>query len=88
MRRNLKIITKAVDDKIMLLDPGNGEMRILNEVAGIIWKMLGEKKSAEKIASKISESYTVSRKKALIDVKLFIDRYIKDGLLLPSKRLQ
>lgn len=85
MKRNPHIITKVIEDKIMLLDPVAGEMRILNQTAGLIWKKLRQDLTPLEIAKHLSQAFDVPEEKAYRDVLKFIRSYIAAGLLVSNK---
>ena len=86
MKRNQRIITKKIGDKIMLLDPVAGEIRILNQTAGFIWKKLRLKMTPLEIAKQLPHTFDVSEKKAYRDVVTFIRSYVAADLLISSKK--
>ena len=86
MKRNPRIITKTSGNKIMLLDPVAGEIRMLNQTAGFIWKKLSPKTTPREIAKQLRHTFDVSRKEAYRDVVKFIRSYVAAGLIVFTKK--
>lgn len=69
----------------MLLDPVAGEMRILNQTAGLIWRKLRLNITPLEIAKHLSYVFDVSEEKAYRDVMKFIRSYVAAGLIVANK---
>lgn len=70
----------------MLLDPVAGEIRILNQTAGLIWKKLRLSTTPLEIAKHLSYVFDVSEKKAYRDVMKFIRSYVAASLIVSNKK--
>lgn len=69
----------------MLLDPMAGEIRILNQTAGFIWKKLRLNMTPHEIAKQLSYTFDVSEEKAYRDVMKFIRSYVAASLIVANK---
>lgn len=86
MKRNPHILTKTVENSIMLMDLAAGEIRILNETAGFIWKKIGSKATPSVLAKQLSQAFHVSEKQAYKDVVKFIRSYKAAGYIVSVKK--
>lgn len=86
IKRSPKVISRKIKDQTYILDYVSGEIRILNEVAGFIWKLTKKKIKADEIVKKVRSEYKVDQKTANKDVSEFIDKYLKLGIFIEVKR--
>jgi len=84
-KKNPQIITKKIGEQLVILDPIAGEIRSLNQTASLIWENIEPKKNVEEIIKKICQEYEVSVKKSQKEVVVFLDKYLKIGLIKPIK---
>lgn len=80
--RNKGIYSKKIEGVVYVLEPNKKYMRELNDVAGFIWDKLEKPISMEKLQAQVCKNYKVAQDRVAVDVKEFIDDYVKDGYIL------
>ena len=68
----------------MVIDRKSGEYHIFNDVGGVIWRAIIEKKSEKEIVTQIEESYSVTYEQAVMDFRGFIHGLMQRQLLEKS----
>ncbi len=66
------LIWREVDENTVVVSPQSGDMRVLNGVGSVIWRLLAEEQSLEAIAAHITAHYAVSPEQAGADLRAFI----------------
>ena len=83
--RNPDIIGRTVDDETVLVLPEKGQVKVLNEVGGVIWELTDGKRSIKQIAQEISSQFTVDQLTAEADtLEFFADLIDRDIVFVPS----
>lgn len=80
------ILTRFVNEKAFLLDTRKAEVRSLNETASLIWKSLKKGATVKEIIKSIVEEYQVDKKRAKKDVFDFVEKYLKEELIVVRKK--
>ena len=80
-KRNPDVLSKAAAESRMLLDLSSGDYFELDPVAHHIWEAMDGTKTMPEIAAEISRTYEISKEFALKDVKAFVRKLAKFGLL-------
>jgi hypothetical protein len=69
---NQQVIGRIVDNEAVLVSPGKGEVKVLNEVGSRIWSLIDGQRSVEDIAGCICLEFKVSLVDAENDTMAFI----------------
>lgn len=80
IKRNPKIISRAIENQTFILDAENGEIRSLNEVASFIWKLAEKKVTVSQIIERICSEYEVKPTTAKKDTMELVEKYLERGL--------
>lgn len=67
-----ELVTRTVDNEVVLLIPGTGRVMALNEVAGFIWECIDGSNSREDILEAVCREFEVNREEAAADIDEFI----------------
>lgn len=79
--RSSKIISYHFADRVYLINPDNGQVRILNPVAGLIWKSAAKPTRLAAIVPIIRKNFAATLTAAQSDLIGFAAKYLKLGLL-------
>jgi hypothetical protein len=71
---NPEVVGRMIDNEAVLVLPGKGMIKVLNEVGGRIWTLIDGKQSVEAIAAKIHGEFKVSQSEAESDTLAFIQQ--------------
>lgn len=75
------LIWHETDDGIVVVDPTEGKVRVLNGVASFIWRLVSENKAVSLIQQQLVQEYDVSAEQAESDVSSFLAQLEKQGLV-------
>ena len=76
------LIWRLLDDNAVVVSPGAGEVRVLNQVGTVIWQLLVEESSKVEIEDFLVSHYEVTPTRAKDDLQLFFDDLIERGILI------
>ena len=79
---NSNLITKKIDNIMMIYNKGNGDMYEINDVGGDILSCLQKHLSFKEILNYLLETYDVPREMAIEEMEEFLSRLIELGVLL------
>lgn len=68
------------------MDPNSGEVRILNESAGLIWEIFMKPKKISQAVKLLADFYGLSGKDVKEDTLKFIENYLELKLLVSRNR--
>lgn len=85
IKQNSRIISHKFRKRIYLMDPKSGEVRILNESAGLIWEAFEKPKKISQAIKMLADFYGLPGKGIQKDVAKFIEKYLKLKLLKVRK---
>lgn len=71
------IVGQMVQDEAVLIMPGHGNIKVLNEVGAFIWHRLDGHHTLAEIAAAVSSAYTVSHEQATADVLAFVNELVQ-----------
>jgi len=86
VKRNLKITTRKIGSKWMILEKDRSHMRTLNETAGLIWSLTKNPTTIMELVNKIAKTYKAPRKEVEKDVKGFVKKYLENEFLVKVKK--
>lgn len=75
------LIWHETDDGIVVVDPTEGKVRVLNGVASSIWKLVSKQMDVNDIQEQIVSEYDVSAEQAQTDVSEFLTQLAGQGLV-------
>ena len=76
-----RLIWHETEDGIVIVDPTEGKVRVLNGVASSIWKLVSKKMAVSEIQQQIVLEYEVSAEQASSDVTGFLAQLETEGLI-------
>jgi len=79
-----RIVSREVEDKIIILDPQEGNVYTFNNTAAHIWKFLYKKRALSEIVKKISIDFDIPEDQIQKDVSAFIREGIRNKLFKQS----
>jgi hypothetical protein len=78
---NPEVVGRIVDNEAVLVLPGKGEVKVLNEVGARIWSLVDGHRSVKEIAEQIFAEFKVSLPEAEQDVADFIQQLLDKGII-------
>lgn len=75
------LIWRETEDGIVVVDPNEGKVRVLNGVASDIWKKVNDTSSIATITDHIVSEYEVEHSRAEGDVSSFLQEMVESGLM-------
>jgi hypothetical protein len=82
---NPEVVGRIVDNEAVLVLPGKGEVKVLNEVGSLIWSLVDGRRSIKEIAAQINAEYKVSQPEAENDALAFIQQLMDKGIVASGK---
>ena len=79
--QNDTVVGRIVDGEAVIVLPGSGQVKVLNEIGARIWWLMDGAKTLRTIAEIICGEYQVEEEQAQIDVLEFIDRLEQVGIV-------
>jgi hypothetical protein len=76
------LIWSLVDEDSVVVSPELGQVRVLNGVGTVIWRLLVEEARVEEIEVYLVDHYEVAETQARRDVKEFLDELVARELVL------
>ncbi len=76
------LIWRLLDDNAVVVSPGAGEVRVLNQMGTVIWQLLVEENNTGDIENFLVTNYEVSQQQAKSDLQLFFDDLTERGILI------
>ena len=71
---NPEVVGRIIDNEAVLVLPGKGEVKVLNEVGGRIWSLIDGQRSIKDIAVDICREFKVSQSDAEGDTLIFLQQ--------------
>jgi hypothetical protein len=82
--RRSDLLTRTIDDELVILDRATGYVHRLNHAAARIWAYCDGRYSVQDIAASLTGTYDVSHEIALSDAAATVADFRKLGLLTDS----
>jgi hypothetical protein len=79
---NPNVVGRIVDNEAVLVLPGKGEVKVLNEVGSFIWSLVDGRRSIKEIAAQINADFKISLPEAEKDALVFIQQLIDKGIVV------
>lgn len=80
-RQNPVIAWREIDNEAVLVDPRDGQIRVLNRTGSVVWDFCQEAMTKEDIAKCLVDKFEITKKEALCDVHDFIEDCLKRDLM-------
>lgn len=84
-KQNPKVISHDFEGTAYIADLDKNEVRILNKTASTIWRKAAKGITIQDAVAEIGKKFSVSTPTAETDVTIFINNYLKKGLIVPVK---
>ncbi len=75
------IVGQLVQDEAVLIMPGHGNIKVLNEVGAFIWQRLDGSHTLAEIAAAVCSEYPVSHEQATADVLAFVNELVQRDMV-------
>ena len=75
------LIWRSLDDGTVIINPEQGDVKVLNEVGARVWELVDGQRSISQIAQEITQDYEVSFDDANKDLQDYLNIMIDQGLL-------
>lgn len=69
------MISKKIDDKLVILDLEREKIYFLNKTAEAVWHIFSTKKTITQAVKELLKKYKVSKPTAIKDIETIIDKY-------------
>lgn len=80
--KRLKDLTfHEIENKIHILDEKQDAIVTLNKTASHMWKSLSHERTVHELSDSIMKVYDISKKLAIRDVKVFLSKMLRIGLI-------
>lgn len=76
------VVSHSFDGVVYLIGQDGNRVRVLNEVASAIWLAAAAPITVDEIVKCIVDQFQVTHSRAQKDVKNFVKRYVRLGLLM------
>jgi hypothetical protein len=86
LQKNPDVIGKRTDDEVVLVMPKEGQVKVLNEVAALIWELTNGKRNIGQIVDEINIQFEVDLENAELDTKKFIKELVDLNILFLVNR--
>lgn len=87
IKQSSRVVSHKFRKRIYLLDPKSGEVRILNESAGLIWEAFEKQKKISQAVKMLADFYGLAGKDVKEDTLKFIEKYLKLKLLMVGRQV-
>lgn len=80
------VIGRDLEKEAVLVMPGKGEVKVLNEVGARIWALIDGERSARDIAATLGSEYDVDLDTAQADTLVFLSDLLQRDMITLSDR--
>ena len=80
------MVGRIVGDEAVIVLPGQGQVKVLNEVGARIWELADGSRTMQQIAREICQEFDVDETQAETDVNSFVGILVQKGILLLSEQ--
>ena len=78
------LVGRMVGDEAVLVLPGQGQVKVLNEVGARVWSLADGSRTVLEIIRAICQEFEVDETRADADVKEFVGIMVQKGILILS----
>lgn len=82
LNKNPDIIGKRTGDEIVLVMSSQGQVKVLNEVGGVIWELTNGERNIGQIVDEICDQFEIGTEEAEADTKKFVKELIDRNILV------
>ncbi len=82
LRQNPDLVTKIIDDEVVIMVPGEGKVLSLNEVGSFIWDVAKGGCTEDAILNAVCREYDIDREQAAADLEEFIADLKEKNLII------
>lgn len=82
VKRSSSVVARLVDQKMMILHPLEGKLHTFNSMGTYIWRLLWKPCTMSYIVERVKKEFKTSGKRVEEDVKQFLEKALKDKLLV------
>ena len=75
------LIWRSLDDGTVIINPEQGDVRVLNDVGATVWELADGERSISQIAQEINREYEVTVEDANADLLSYLEVMIAQGLM-------
>ena len=75
------LVWRVVDDELIIVRPGDGDLLVLNQVGAFIWQAMDGRQTVADLSQLVCNEYEVSPDQAQADVEDFLNELESQGLL-------
>jgi len=79
--KNPDLMWRSLDDGTVIINPEQGDVKVLNNVGARVWELVDGQRSVSQIAQEITQDYEVSLDEANKDLQDYLQVMIGQGLL-------
>ena len=76
------LISRSVDDELVIVRPADGQIRVLNSVGALVWRLMDGQQTVSDLANLVCAEYQVSFLDAKNDIRTFLDPLVMNGLVI------
>jgi hypothetical protein len=79
--KNPDLMWRSLDDGTVIINPEQGDVKVLNNVGARVWELVDGQRSVSQIAQEITQDYEISLDEANKDLQDYLKVMIGQGLL-------
>lgn len=87
-QKNPSLAWREIDDETIIISPSENVMHELNSTGSFVWRNIDGQRTAEDLATLLTEEYEVALDAALADTLSLLQELSARKLLLPAEVLQ
>lgn len=81
-KRSTAVVARLVDQKMMILHPLEGKLHTFNSMGTYIWRFLWKPCTSDYVVERVKKEFKTSGKRVEEDVEQFLEKALKDKLLV------
>jgi coenzyme PQQ biosynthesis protein PqqD len=75
------LIWREMEDGTVIISPEGGQVRVLNDVGTLVWRLIDGQKTVHVICNQVSQEYEISAADAVNDVENFLQELDQRDIL-------
>ena len=87
-KKKPELIWRSLDDGTVIIDPDEGDVKVLNQVGAKAWELVDGVSSVDQIALEITREFDVSFIDAQQDLQEYLSEMTDQGLIVWIKDIQ
>jgi hypothetical protein len=81
VKKRKNIISRIIDDQMLLLCPESNRLFRLNKVGTSIWELLDQHQKVDDLINSVGDRYQIERDNAVSDVLFFLNTLLENQLI-------